>query len=81
MNTTDVKVVLDNEPYYNFQLITEDQDDNKFTDCAIASDAYVIVSNDKHFKVLTKINIPKVNIMTLDEFEKEFKQNVKGWQT
>ena len=62
------------ELYYNFQLITEDQDDNKFVDCAIAANAYCIVSNDKHYRVLKDIDFPRVNIMTLEGFEREFKQ-------
>ena len=40
-------------PYYHFNLITADPDDNKFVDCAIAANAHYIVSNDKHFNVLT----------------------------
>jgi len=41
--------------YYNFNLITEDEDDNKFVDCVIASNAIFLVSNDRHFQVLKKI--------------------------
>ncbi len=40
------------DSYYHFGLITEDPDDNKFVDCAIAADAELIVTNDKHFDVL-----------------------------
>ncbi|MBQ0023662.1 MAG: putative toxin-antitoxin system toxin component, PIN family [Prevotellaceae bacterium] len=56
------------EPSFRFGLITEDKDDNKFVDCAIAAGATYIVSNDKHFKVLDSIDWPKVDRKTLIEF-------------
>ncbi len=37
--------------YYNWLLIKEDPDDNKFIDCAIAGNVKYIVSNDKHFNI------------------------------
>ena len=56
------------DSYYHFGLITEDPDDNKFVDCAIAADAELIVTNDKHFDVLRKVSWPKLTIITLKEF-------------
>jgi putative PIN family toxin of toxin-antitoxin system len=44
------------DSYYHFGLITEDPDDNKFVDCAIAADAELIVTNDKHFDVLRTVS-------------------------
>lgn len=35
-------------PHYRFHLITADQDDNKFVDCAIAANAEYIVTEDHH---------------------------------
>jgi uncharacterized protein len=61
------------EIYYNFNLISIDEDDNKFVDCAIASDAICLVSNDSDLKPLLKIDFPKVNLLTLLEFEKKYK--------
>jgi len=61
------------EPFYNFLLITEDADDNKFVDCAIAANASCIVSNDKHFNVLKSIPFPKVHVVSSDEFENTFR--------
>lgn len=55
-------------PYYRFGLITADVDDNKFVDCAIASGADCLVTNDAHFKVLAQIPFPKVNTLSLQEF-------------
>jgi len=65
--------VVKTEIFYQFHLISEDEDDNKFVDCAIATNAVCLVSNDKHFKVLKTIKFPKVNLLTLPEFVQEFK--------
>jgi len=56
-------------PYYKWNLITIDPDDNKFADCALNSGANFIVSNDKHFNVLKDITFPKVNIIDIDSFK------------
>jgi uncharacterized protein len=58
------------EPFFNFRLITVDEDDNKFVDCTIAANAYCIVSNDKHFDVLNDIPFPKVKVLSTTDFEK-----------
>ncbi len=60
--------------FFNFGLITEDADDNKFVDCAIATNAICLVSNDKHFQVLKTVDFPKVAIYKLIEFEENFKK-------
>ncbi|MBQ1909660.1 MAG: putative toxin-antitoxin system toxin component, PIN family, partial [Bacteroidaceae bacterium] len=36
-------------PYYKFNLITADPEDNKFVDCAVASNAKYIVTEDRHY--------------------------------
>lgn len=56
------------EIYYNWALISEDYDDNKFVDLAIASNADFIVTNDKHFNVLKDVDFPEVKIISLDDF-------------
>ena len=56
--------------YYQFNLISTDQDDNKFVDCAFAANAHFLVTNDKHFNVLKLITFPKINVLSLDEFKK-----------
>ncbi len=38
-------------------------------DCAVASGAKYLVSNDKHFKVLKKVAFPKVETITANEFK------------
>lgn len=62
------------ESYVHFGLIELDEDDNKFVDCAIASDAEYIVTNDNHFSVLRTIPWPKVNVIALMEFAEQLKQ-------
>jgi len=56
------------DSYYHFELLTEDKDDNKFVDCAIACNAELIVTNDAHFSVLKTISWPKVIAMRIEEF-------------
>jgi putative PIN family toxin of toxin-antitoxin system len=68
-------IVLENLP--NVQLITtyfkfgllRDQDDNKFVDCAIASNANFIVTHDKDFNILKSIDFPKVSVINTVEFK------------
>ena len=54
-------------PYFSYNLIQADPDDNKFVDCAVCADAKFIVTEDKHFQILKEIEFPKVDIITLDE--------------
>ena len=59
--------------YFKWNLITEDPDDNKFVDCAIACGAQFLVSNDKHFNILKKIKFPKVDVVKAEDFLKTLK--------
>ena len=61
--------VLFSEPYYNWQLIETDSDDNKFADLAIAVGADYLVTNDRDFNILKSTDFPKVNVVSLDEFK------------
>ena len=65
LNSSFVYVV---NPYYRFNLIEQDKDDNKFVDCAIAANAKFIVSEDHHFSVLKTIDFPKVDVIGIDLF-------------
>lgn len=67
------KYVELHEPSFHFHLIKNDPDDNKFVDCAIASNAMCIVSNDKHFNILRKVPFPRVEVKTIAEFMKLLK--------
>ncbi len=60
--------VLHIDPHFRFGLIEVDPDDNKFVDCAIASNAKYIVSQDHHFDILKTIPFPKVVVATIEEF-------------
>lgn len=55
--------------FYNWALISNDADDNKFVDCAIASNADYIVTNDKHFNILRTVEFPKVDIVNINQFQ------------
>ena len=68
MNSSNVNYV---DPHFRLQLITADPDDNKFLDCAFASGADYIVSEDTHFEVLSRIPFPTFNVLTMDEFIKK----------
>jgi putative PIN family toxin of toxin-antitoxin system len=57
------------EPYFRWNLVEGDPDDNKFADLTISGNADYLVSNDKHFDPLKIVEFPKLNIITLDEFK------------
>lgn len=60
--------VIKVDPQYNFHLIENDPDDNKFVDCAICGNASYMVSEDAHFRILHKIDFPAIQLLTLREF-------------
>ena len=60
------------EPHYRFNLVSTDPDDNKFVDCAICSNADFLITSDKHFDILKSVQFPKVNIISPEEFIKEY---------
>ena len=57
-------------PYYHFELIKADPDDNKFVDCVIVAHARYVVTNDHHYDVLKEIPFPKVQIISIQDFMK-----------
>ncbi len=77
-NVTELILSLENvektEVYYKWQLIEKDRDDNKFVDCAIAGNVKYIVTNDKHFNILSKIDFPKVDVVRADDFLEELEK-------
>ena len=62
--------------FYNFNLIREDPDDNKFVDCAIAASAHYLVSNDGHYEALLSVAFPKINWIRLTDFDKQYKDQL-----
>lgn len=61
--------VIQANVYYNWNLIQNDRDDDKFVDCAIASNADAIITHDKHFNILKNIPFPPLKIMDISEFK------------
>ena len=68
-----ISLILNNEftslvtPYFHFNLIEADKDDNKFVDCAVCGNAKFIVTEDHHFDILRQVSFPTVDILSLDE--------------
>lgn len=66
LNSHNIEKVI---PYYKWNLITADPDDNKFVDCALNGGADYIVTNDKHFNILKEINFPYVKVVDIEAFK------------
>jgi putative PIN family toxin of toxin-antitoxin system len=60
--------VIRKDPFFKLNLIKKDPDDNKFVDCAFASQADYIVTNDAHFLELKQVNFPTIQVKSLDDF-------------
>ena len=60
--------------YFNWRLIENDPDDNKFIDCSISSGAFCLVTNDQHFNEVKNISFPKITILNLEEFTAKFRK-------
>jgi len=58
------------EPYFRWEIIKVDLDDNKFSDLVLACNADYLVTNDKHFNVFKKLDFPKLNIVNPKQFKK-----------
>ncbi len=54
--------------YFNMTLIDADKDDNKFVDCAFSANVQYIVTNDRHFNVLSQYDFPKLNLIRIETF-------------
>lgn len=55
--------------YFEWNVIENDPDDNKFFDCAVAANADFIVSEDKHFNILTQVSFPSVSAIKVAQFK------------
>ena len=60
------------QKYFFWNLIPEDPDDEKFVDCAIASGADYLITNDRHFQKLKSLPFPKINVVNEEEFKEIF---------
>src|SRR5690606_24631552 len=68
-------VVL-SEPYYLWNLVESDEDDNKFVDCYISSQADYLISNDKHIHRIKTNEFPQIAVLKYDEFALRFKSTL-----
>jgi len=57
-------------PYFKWDLIAADLDDNKFADCALNAGANYIVTNDKHFNILKEVDFPYVEVVDIKTFKR-----------
>ena len=62
-------VIKINPISFNWLLITQDPDDDKFVDAYVASNSDIIITNDRHYKVLEKIKFPPVSFCKIVDFE------------
>jgi putative PIN family toxin of toxin-antitoxin system len=69
--------IIQIDPHYNWPLLS-DADDNKFIDCSVAGNADFIVSNDKVFKELKKVEFPPLKVLKYLEFEERYKREIIG---
>ena len=61
--------IIQTVPYYHWNLITADPDDNKFVDCALNAGVDYIVTNDKHFNILNRIEFPPIKVIDIKMFK------------
>ena len=67
-------LIIYRESFFRFHLLSDiDKDDDKFVDCAITAGADYIVTEDSHFNLLKKIPFPRLNVLTIDEFNETLK--------
>ena len=64
-NLPNVKFVTN---HFKFNLLN-DLDDNKFVDCAIASNAKYLVTHDSDFNILMNIDFPKVTLIKVEGYK------------
>ena len=69
-----IKALLENpfidkvEIFYQWNLISQDSDDNKFIDLGLNGNADYLITNDKHFNIVKSISFPALKIITIKDF-------------
>jgi uncharacterized protein len=69
-----IKALLENpfvgkvEIFYQWHLISQDADDNKFIDLGLNGNADYLITNDKHFNIVKAISFPNLKIITIKDF-------------
>ena len=56
-------------PFYKWNLMVADPDDNKFADCALNAGADYIVTSDRHFNVLKSLGFPPIKVINIETFK------------
>ena len=54
--------------FFEWGLMHNDEDNNKYTDCALVANADHFVSEDRHFNILKDIDFPKLSVIRADDF-------------
>ncbi len=54
--------------FFEWGLMHNDEEDNKYTDCAIVANVDHLVSEDRHFNILKDIDFPRLSVIRVDEF-------------
>lgn len=54
--------------FFEWGLMHNDEDDNKYADCAIVANADHLDSEDRHFNILKNIDFPRLSVIRVDEF-------------
>ena len=54
--------------FFEWGLMHNDEDDNKYVDCALVANADHLVSEDRHFNILKDIDFPKLSVIRIDDF-------------
>lgn len=60
--------VVRKDPYFRLGIVKQDDDDNKFVDCAFVCQADFIVTDDGHFEDAANSRFPIFRIMSLEAF-------------
>ena len=60
--------------FFQWRLISNDPDDNKFADCAVSANADYIVSKDRDYRMLNTIDFPPIRVLTMTEFSAMFQK-------
>ncbi|MDY7093238.1 MAG: putative toxin-antitoxin system toxin component, PIN family [Acidobacteriota bacterium] len=57
------------EPSFRWRLIPADPDDDKFVDCAVAGNAPLLITQDRHFEALRELDFPPLEPLSIEDFE------------
>lgn len=63
------------DPFFRLGIIKQDEDDNKFVDCAFVCQADYIVTDDGHFDDASNSPFPSFKVLGLDAFAEMMKNN------